>query len=516
MLSNIYAMKSTNEDLRLLRIHIDRLERANEAQKEKRKKAEDELQQEIKKNKQLEHDLDKLKKLIIKYKEMLFGCKKKSTGQDDAGSGDVLHLPPDSESSQVSSLRKTRKPGGQFGHTGHHKKKPVPDTTTHLRLTSCTTCGTPLDPGNTVESHTVTEIPHPESQKATTTQYDIERQWCSQCGKEVHALPPSPVLIGVGFGINLLTTVLSWRNHFHDPLNKMVERLQLSYGIDISEGTLQNMLIKGHALLKQRHATILKEVRGSPIKHADETTWSVNGYGAWVFGYSTKTLTYHEVSESRGKYALDDMISGGVPSTMSTERLGSGERIGSGERDREKRSLLVTDSYACYDDTPFDHQSCWSHHLRKSHEVASYEHASCEARDIHRRLCTIYDFLHQENQKPFVYTHREVVYETAMKHIDVFLSHTYHHEDAIEVHTRIHNQRNTLARALLHEGAPLTNNQAERDVRSMVIKRKISGGSRSWRGANATATNTSVIATIRKQHLPLFDTLQRYLLGNVE
>jgi transposase len=98
----------------------------------------------------------------------------------------------------------------------------------------------------------------------------------------------------------------------------------------------------------------------------------------------------------------------------------------------------------------------------------------------------------------------------------LFLKTPYHHEDALQVQIRIQNQRDTLARALLHDGAPLTNNQAERDVRPMVIKRKISGGSRSWRGANATATNTSVITTIKKQRLPLFDTLLGYLLGKVE
>lgn len=506
-------MKSSDEARRLLTIRIDQLERANKTQKEKREKAEHTLQEEIKKNKDLEQTnknlertLDNLKKQIIKYKDMLFGSQKKEENADT--DPHTTNLPTDTESSRVSSLRKTSKAGGQPGHTGHHTKKSLPDTTEHLSLNHCNACGTPLQHGHSVESHTVTEIPHPESQRATTTQYDIERQWCSQCGKEVHASPPSHVLPGIGFGINLLTTVLAWRNHFHDPLNKMVERLKLSYGVDIPAGSLQNMLVKGQALLKRRHEVLLAQVRASPIKHVDETGWRVNGEKAWVFGYSTDTLTYYEVSESRGGYALHDMLyDTSLISTPSQE-----ETVGMSQ----DKSLLLSDSYGVYDHIPFDHQSCWSHHLRVSHEASVYLGASSDAHAVHTTLCTIFDFLLTENQKPFMKEEREIAYAQTMQRIDTFLSTPYQQEDACAVQTRIRNQRDTLARALLHEGAPLTNNQAERDVRPMVIKRKISGGSRSWKGANATATNTSITATIHKQNLPLFNTLQAYLLGNVE
>jgi hypothetical protein len=145
--------------------------------------------------------------------------------------------------------------------------------------------------------------------------------------REIHTPLPEHVLPGVGFGINLLTTVLAWRNHFHDPLNKMVERLKLCYGVDTPEGSLQNMLVRGEKLLKHRHDAILAHIRGSPIKHADETTWRVNGESAWIFGYCTADLTYYQVSESRGKYALDDMISGDREGTLPS-RTPTGEEMG--------------------------------------------------------------------------------------------------------------------------------------------------------------------------------------------
>ena len=42
-----------------------------------------------------------------------------------------------------------------------------------------------------------------------------------------------------------------------------------------------------------------------------------------------------------------------------------------------------------------------------------------------------------------------------------------------------------------------TNNRAERALRPLVVARKISGGSRSWRGAQVTAVLASVVQTLR-------------------
>mgnify|MGYP001592694159 FL=1 len=63
-----------------------------------------------------------------------------------------------------------------------------------------------------------------------------------------------------------------------------------------------------------------------------------------------------------------------------------------------------------------------------------------------------------------------------------------------------------------NDGAPLTNNTAERAIRPMVVTRKISGGSKTPNGAKTHAVNMSVIETIVKRKLPLLNTLQEYLL----
>ena len=58
------------------------------------------------------------------------------------------------------------------------------------------------------------------------------------------------------------------------------------------------------------------------------------------------------------------------------------------------------------------------------------------------------------------------------------------------------------------------NNAAERALRPAVILRKITGGSRSDRGAKATAILMSIARTIRQHELPLLETFKDMLMAS--
>lgn len=67
-----------------------------------------------------------------------------------------------------------------------------------------------------------------------------------------------------------------------------------------------------------------------------------------------------------------------------------------------------------------------------------------------------------------------------------------------------------------YPGIPIENNQAERDVRFAVILRKLTGGTRSLLGNKSLERHLSVLQTIRKQGLPLFETFHGLLMGNID
>lgn len=416
----------------------------------------------------LEEELDKTKRERDSYKGMVFKSKKICSSPAEHKSG--------------------RKRGGQTGHKGVSFQKPATiDQHVHACLTNCPNCQDQLSQTESVDTHTVVDIPHWKDSKPITTEYSIERQWCSNCHKEVRAIPDN-VIPHSRYGFNLFVCVLVWRYRFRDPLNKIRERLKVFYQLSISEAELVLLLKKGKLFLGDKYDDILKKVRGSPAKHADETGWRVNGQNWWCWAGLTENNIYYTIENTRGKAVAKEIFEG-------------------------SQGVLTRDDYAGYNIVDCEQQSCWTHLLRKSHDAAHHENASEEVQKLHKTLKDLFDLISEDCRKPFNMPERKELYLWYKLDLEKIIYHNYTSTDAKKIQTRIRNQNTNLLTALLHEGVPLTNNLAEQAMRAIVITRKISGGSKSKEGAKTHAVNMSVIETISKQKLPLLDTLQKYLLN---
>ena len=222
-------------------------------------------------------------------------------------------------------------------------------------------------------------------------------------------------------------------------------------------------------------------------KHADETSWPVGKDTWWAWVFTTKKETVYTIEETRG---------GGI----AKEKL------------EGAKGILVRDDYGAYTKLPIIQQSCWAHLLRKSHEEANRDDASDEVKKLHHHLKDIFLLLQEDCSKPFDKEERQERYSEYIQDIENIINTDYHHADAKRIQTRIRNQRENLLTALLYPDVPLTNNLAEQAVLPMVITRKISRGSKTSDGAKTHAVNMSILETIVKQHLPILDTLQNYLL----
>lgn len=462
-------------ELRYLRIRVQGLERFHLIQKDKVDKLEEEnkkLHQEVnhleKEKDKLIEELEKVKRERDSYKGMVF--KEKRTC-----------LSPLAHKS--SGLKR----GGQKGHKGVGRRSPeTVDKHIHAHLTNCPNCDTPLERTNLTDIHTVVDIPHWTLMQPLTTQYSIERQWCRKCEKEIHATPTG-VIPGSRFGVNILTFVLVWKYRFRDPFNKIKERLFTHYNLEVSEGTLADMLSRAKVWLGPKYDGILTEIRGSPIKHADETGWRVGGENWWCWTGVTLKSTYYTIEETRGGGIAKDIFEG-------------------------SKGVLIRDDYAAYEKLPLPQQSCWVHLLRKSHEAVERDNASEEVKNLHKKLKTLFDLLTEDISQPFNQEARQELYGWYLKDIEKIIQTNFECPDTKRIQTRIRNQNKNLLTALLYEGAPLTNNEAERAIRPMVVTRKISGGSKTPSGAKIHSVNMSIIETIVKRKEPLLDTLQDYLL----
>jgi transposase len=444
--------------------------RAWESQKRKSERLAKENTELKNENKELKEELDETKQKLDreteikeKYRGMLF------------------------KSCQMKELKKetSRKPGGQPGHTGTSRKKPKKiDREKEVYLSHCPHCQNQLNQSESSYERIVEDIVL--NLNTIITQYRIQRQWCSHCKKEVRAVPRETIE-NSPFGINTLIWILIQKYRLRLPLQLIASSLKIQYGLAISEGTIQNMLHNARDRLGLKYQELIEEIRKNKLKHADETGWRIQGQNAWCWMFSSPKSIIYTIEEMRGK---------GVPQKI----LG-----------KNPPGILVRDDYAAYKKLNLPQQSCWAHLLRNSREKAGKDKSSQEMRELHNALKVMFLELSDLINQNLTREERKKWHKTYQEKIQAIIDKKYDSSDVKEIQTRITNQNTNLITALLYPNVPLTNNVAERNIRKMVVTRKISGGSRSDKGAATHAVNMSIVQTLALKKEYLVSELQKLL-----
>jgi transposase len=477
---------SQDSEKRELRVSVATLKRSLIIQKENNNKLQIEINNWKKESGKLKQENDSLLKKIEriersrdKYKSLLF--KKNSTNL-------IVSAPLDPESKRQLILAKTKR-GGKVGHKAHFRgvvDKLDINEVKRMFLSCCPNCNHKLKRTTSVDSHIIEDIPL-EKVQAINSLYEVERQWCNHCHKEVK-VNPKFVIPGSRFGINTLVYILILRYSVGLTIPKIRRILLTTYKITISNGGIINQLNLAKDFLKSDYQKILDHVRASPIKHADETTWRINGINTWVWAFLTKDDIYLSIEESRGK-------------AVPIEKL-----AGSDEQD-----VLVRDDYVGYKNLNMVHQSCWAHLLKEARFETEAKTATKEMFLLNIKLKDIFHILKIETESPFDQDKRDNLYNEMSMELTKIIQTNYIHSDVKRIQTRIKNQNTNLLTALKYQGVPLTNNLAERSLRPLVITRKLTGGSRSQGGATTHVINMSIIQTIQAQDKPLIPTLKECL-----
>jgi len=485
MFSQPQYITQLQRERRQFAIHNQQLLVSQQYQKQKADQLEEEVKKKdkqinkLEKEKQkLEDELEKAKLTIHSYKQMLFE-KHKNT--------EIVEEQAQEQAAGVPNEKTKKKNGQKDGHVGcGRKKSEIIDQQVLCFVAICPDCQNPIKRGNTMRSHTVTDIPHFTEMKSATTEYRIEYQWCNNCHKAVSAVPRG-VIPGSRIGINLFLMILIWRYQLRLPFNKISEILLMQYNLSLSPGGLVGISKKARQFFGKRYDDLLTEIRGAPVKHADETTWGMDGLLYWCWIFLTDKSVYYTIEESRGK---------AIPERVLKDAIG----------------ILVRDGYAAYTKLSLTQQACFAHLYRKARDGKDRKGASEEVKKLFYEIQQLYGLLAEDIQRPFNKKEREELFRAYKLDFEKITSRVYQFEDARRIQTYLRNLGGNLLTALLYENVPLTNNKAEQAARQIVISRKISGGSRSKEGAKTHAVNMSITQTILKQKLPLFATLESYLM----
>ena len=384
---------------------------------------------------------------------------------------------------KANSHHKPMPLGAPKGHIGYSRH--IPERIDHIKVLNprkCPHCNNILGATQEIRSRHVTDIELVT--RAKTTRFDIHRKYCPNCKRLVELEAPN-VLPHARFGLNLMLLVMYLRLGLRLPYNKICEYFMTMHNITICEGEIVHILTQLAREFGEYYSYLEKLVKAARIKHTDSTSWRVDGknYFAWVF-IAAGTVIYRISKRNNHKVAL--------------ALLG-----------KQKGSVLVVDRHSAFrtlaEKTGFLLQLCWSHILVDSKGLAT--NFGAEGRYVHQKLKDIYSLAkrlnHQGNLEQVEQLKAEVLFLTRRhyRHSTVrrFVDNLYFRD--VE----------NLFRFVTDKDIDPTNNISERNLRNFVILRKISNGSRSRRGANATAMLMSIVQTSRMKNGNILQGLQAIL-----
>lgn len=379
----------------------------------------------------------------------------------------AMHLKPNLYSKKKSI-------GAQKGHKGYTRHIPDRiDRIQELDLTKCPDCGEKfLGSTQEIRDRYVTDIEFVTRIK--NTKYILHRKYCRNCKKLVESQIPN-ALPHARFGLNLMLFIMYLRIGLRLPVEKIVDFLSTMYGLHISSGEI---ILVGHQLARAfgpYYKNLEQLLKIAKVKYTDTTSWrtEAKNYTAWVF--ITAGVVLYKITR-RGKVEIPLKLFG----------------------KKQQGNFLVVDRHSVNrslaEKSGFMLQLCWSHILQDSKELA--RDFGREGVYVHRKLKQIYADAMSLNHQG---TQEQV--EKLKERVQKLFAKRYQHKTIWKfAKNLVRRDLENLFIFVTNSEVDPTNNISERELRNLVIIRKISNGSRSVKGAETTAILSSMIQTLRLQN----------------
>jgi transposase len=301
-----------------------------------------------------------------------------------------------------------------------------------------------------------------------------------------------------GAGVHGLATYLNV-GHFI-PLQRTSQIIQSICGANLSQGTIDNSLkVAAKGLLgfeEKLQSGLLKQ----PVLHADETGCKVAGVLNWVHVITCELMTFYGHHQKRGFAALEAMKV--LPVFEGT---------------------LMHDAWSTYFRLPAIHALCNAHLLRELRGLAEMQ-GQIWAGELRVALQGVYHTLKlgqlTDAGRTVFYKRFDALVEMGLVSNPVMLRTTFKRGRVAQTKgrnlaLRCQQHKDAVLRFLLDARVPFDNNLAERDIRMVCVKRKVSGGFRSVEGAQAFCRIRSYISTLGKQGLSVWAGLVSVFRGDV-
>ena len=370
-----------------------------------------------------------------------------------------------------------KRPGRGAGHKGEFRFTPQEvDETIEVPLKECPHCGERLRQTRRIEQ-TLIELP---PVRPMVVRLITHRGRCERCGKEVRSGHPLQVSHAIGaagtqLGPRALAVGGLLRHEIGLTLRRCCTVMDRLFSLHVSAGGLSQGLDRLAQRLKSSYENLIEQVRASPVVHTDETSWWLENERSQLCIFATERESIYRVVKSRDRATFHQIIP------------------------PEFKGVLVSDCLSVYDDATPRQQKCYAHHLKA---IGVAQRMRSEPSEWLEQVRCLLKSAIALSKKREAMEPGQWALEVKALHLAgwAVLEETPRacvHEEAVRA--RLWKQRDHLFVFLEHPGVDATNNLAERQLRPAVIRRKLSCGNRSRRGAQTFEVLTSLAATCRQR-----------------
>jgi len=425
----------------------------------------------------LKAEIEALKKELEKYQ---------NPPKDSSNSS----LPPstDKKPNKYPDKEKSwKKSGGQKGHKGKTKyMADNPDETVKVFPTECEHCGCKhiLNTEKVLERRQKIDLP-------PIVPYVVEYQQiagqCTKCGKRVVKDFPEDIKSSVAYGNNI-TAAICYLSVFgqmgYEKISKCFADL---FNCPISEGTINNKLVKASKLLEPTYNKILNLLKNSDVVGSDETHLRITAKNAYSWVFQNKKLTYLTYSFSRAFSVIENLFG------------------------KNFKGAWTSDRYAAQLKIEAHHQLCLPHLIRDFKYVVEAEKSKF-AQDLLNLCCDCIKFRQEKgsNYDPSKHYEPIMIFKNRMRNI---FSKAPPQKKEKTLFKGLVGRQKELLLFLDNPLVPFDNNGSERALRNIVTKRKVSNGFRSEEGAKVYCIIASVFQTFQKQGYNLLSSIIELLNG---
>jgi transposase len=422
--------------------------------------------------------------------------------------------PQSSDGLAKPSIRSLRKPsgkktGGQKGHPGAYLATMAePDEVVHHMPLACYDCPSKdicISSASICETREVIDA----IVDVKITAHKALEITCPLLGISHKGFFPDSVKSPVQYGENLQALVVALNTIGAVSVNRTHEIVSSIFNIPLSTGTISAMVSRCAAGLEETVAIIREKITASAVANYDETGTRVDGQTMWVHNASTSEYTHLFIHEKRGKEGSD---AGGVLPLF--------------------RGIAVHDCWSPYWKYPdIGHALCCAHLLRELIGVEENNPKERWASAFKKLLLTMKaakekaiekgkDALSRYYLAKFDRLYDRIIAQAYRKNPIPKSSEKKRGRKkkgkVLSLVERLAGHKASICLFVKNFAVPFDNNQAERDIRMIKTKTKVSGCFRSIDGASNYLKIMSYVGTAKKLKINPYEAIRQAILGTPE